>query len=105
MRSGIDGNQSVYFSRRVSGDDDFTFLETVSQLRRGRTNYVYVEVLNESCQEKVLRQGSVVGSVHSVSAVIPMVGSSIGSSNFGIGKASDAGDQCKNLDEKYLWEL
>ena len=34
---------------------------------------MYVEVLNESCQEKVLRKGSVLGSVHSVSAVIPMV--------------------------------
>ena len=49
------------------------FLETVSQLRRGRTNYVYVEVLNDSCQEKVVRKGSVLGSVHSVSAVIPMM--------------------------------
>ena len=71
--AGGDGDQSVYFSPRVSGDDDFVFLETVSQLRRGRTNYVYVEVLNDSCQEKVLRKGSVLGSVHSVSAVIPMV--------------------------------
>ena len=98
VKSGVDGDQSVYFSPRVSGDDDFTFLETVSQLRRGRTNYVYVEVLNESCQEKVLRQGSVVGSVHSVSAVIPMVGGSVGSSNFGIGKASSAGNQFENVD-------
>ncbi len=71
--SGGEEEQSVYFDPRVSGDDDFTFLETVSQLRRGRTNYVYVEVLNESCQEKVLRKGTVMGSVHSVSAVIPMV--------------------------------
>ena len=100
VKNGVDGDQSVYFSPRVSGEDDFTFLETVSQLRRGRTNYVYVEVLNESCQEKVLRQGSVVGSVHSVSAVIPMVGGSIGSSNFGIGKASSAGDQFENVDGK-----
>ena len=71
--AGGDEEQSVYFSLRVSGDDDLTCLETVSQLRRGRTNYVYVEVLNESCQEKVLRKGSLLGSVHSVSAVIPMM--------------------------------
>ena len=45
----------------------------MSQLRRGRTNYVYVEVLNESCQDKMLRKGSLLGSVHSVSAVIPMM--------------------------------
>ena len=68
-----DNDQSVYFTPRVSGDDDFTFLETVSQLRRGRTNYVFVEVLNESCKEKVLQKGSLMGSVHSVSAVIPML--------------------------------
>ena len=70
---GVDATQSVYFSPCVSGEDDFTFLETVSELRRGRTNYAYVEVLNESCQEKILRKGSLLGSVHSVSAVVPMV--------------------------------
>ena len=68
-----DDDQSVYFTPRVSGDDDLVFLETVSQLRRGRTNYVYVEVVNESCQDKVLQKGSLLGSIHSVSAVIPML--------------------------------
>jgi hypothetical protein len=70
-----DDEQSVYFSPKTggNGEEDLTFLETVSQLRRGRTNYVYVEVLNETCQDKVLRKGSLLGSVHSVSAVIPMV--------------------------------
>ena len=71
--AGGDEDQSVYFQPSASGGDDFTCLETVSQLRRGRTNYVYVEVLNESCQDKVLRKGSLLGSVHSVSAVIPMM--------------------------------
>ena len=69
----VGDDQSVYFSPKLSGDDDFTFLETVSQLRRGRTNYVYVEVMNESGEEKVLKKGSLLGSIHSVSAVIPMV--------------------------------
>ena len=71
--TGGEEEQAVYFSPKVSGDDELYFLETVSQLRRGRTNYVYVEVMNETCKNKVLKKGSVIGSVHSVSAVIPMV--------------------------------
>ena len=68
-----DEDQSIYFAPKLSGDDEFTCLETVSQLCRGKTNYVYVEVLNESCVEIMLKKGSVLGSVHSVSAVVPML--------------------------------
>ena len=69
---GVD-DQDVYFEPKLTLEEDLTFLETVSQLRRGRTNFVYVEVLNETGVEKVLRKGSVLGSVHSVSAVVPML--------------------------------
>ena len=69
-----DGDQTVYFSPRVEeGDDELTFLETVTKLRRGRTNYMVVEVLNQSSKDKVLAKGTLLGSVHCVSAVIPMV--------------------------------
>ena len=68
-----DVEETVYFQPKLCEDDDFTFLETVSKLKRGRTNYVYVEVLNTSKIEKILQKGSLVGSVHSVSAVVPMV--------------------------------
>jgi hypothetical protein len=92
VKASADGDedQSVYFAPKVSGDDDFSFLETVSQLRRGRTNYVFVDVLNESCQEKVLRKGSVLGSIHSVSAVVPMVRSP-GVVNLGGGVTNQSG--------------
>ena len=42
-------------------------------MKRGRTNYVTVEVMNLSASEKVLTKGRVVGSIHSVSAVLPML--------------------------------
>ena len=66
--------QTVYFQPKLSvNDEDLEFLETVTTLKRGRTNHVYVEVLNKSGVEKVLSKGSVMGSIHSVSAVVPMV--------------------------------
>ena len=66
--------QTVYFQPKLSvNDEDLEFLETVTTLKRGRTNHVYVEVLNKSGTEKVLSKGSVIGSIHSVSAVVPMV--------------------------------
>ena len=62
-----DNEQSVYIAPRLSiNDEDIEVLETVTKLRRGRTNYVYVEVLNKSNDEKVLSRGSLLGSIHSV---------------------------------------
>ena len=72
-RGGV-SDQNVYFSPEVNIDDeDLQPLETVTTLKRGRTNYVYVEVHNQTKHEKVLSKGRVLGSVHSVSAVIPMM--------------------------------
>ena len=68
-----DDNQIVYFSPALSADEEeLTYSETVSQLKRGRTNYVVVDVLNLSKTDRVLPKGKVIGSMHSVSAVIPM---------------------------------
>ena len=65
--------QTVYFSPVLSeNEEDVTFTETVSKLRRGRTNYVTVDVLNCSSREYVLQKGTVIGSMHSVASVMPM---------------------------------
>ena len=70
-----DSDQTVYFSPNLTdSDEELTFNETVSHLKRGRTNHVIVDVLNLTNKEKVLSKGTIIGSVHSVSAVIPMVG-------------------------------
>ena len=67
-----DAEQTVYFSPRISeGEDGLTFNEAVCRLKRGRTNYVDVEVINDSRVDKILKKGEVVGSVHSVAAVTP----------------------------------
>ena len=70
-----DEEQIVYFAPVLSPDgyeDRLVCTETVSKLRRGRTNHVVVDVMNLSGEKKVLQKGVVVGSVHSVSAVTPM---------------------------------
>ena len=71
---GSGSEQIVYFMPRVKEkDEELTFTETVCKLRRGRTNYVYVDVLNETKRDRVLPKGEIIGSMHSVGAVIPMV--------------------------------
>ena len=66
--------QTVYFSPKLNMDDeDLEFLETVTTLRRGRTNHVFVEVMNKTNHDMVLNKGLVMGSIHSVSAVVPMM--------------------------------
>ena len=70
-----DQEQIVYFAPLLSPDDEADTLvcnDTVSTLRRGRTNHVTVDVMNLSGVEKVLTKGTVIGSIHSVSAVMPM---------------------------------
>ena len=70
-----DNEQVVYFAPLMSPDGSEEKLvcnETVSKLRRGRTNHVVVDMLNLTGEEKVLGKGTVIGSVHSVSSVLPM---------------------------------
>ena len=59
VKASCEDSQSVYFSPKSGGDgeEDFTILESVSELRRGRSNYVYVEVMNETGHEKLLKKG------------------------------------------------
>ena len=71
---GNDDEQTVYFSPRLrEGDDDLEVNEAVGKLKRGRTNYIDVEVINDSNIDRVLKKGEVIGSVHSVAAAIPMM--------------------------------
>ena len=57
----------------MESDHELAFSETVSNLRRGKTNYVVVDVINDTKKEMKLTKGLVMGSVHSVSAVMPLV--------------------------------
>ena len=71
---GNDAEQTVYFQPRLAeGDEELTVSETVCTLKRGKTNYVVVDVMNETRKDKTLGRGTIIGSIHSVSAVIPMV--------------------------------
>ena len=67
-------SQKVYFSPVMKDDEELTFNEAVSELKRGKTNYMIVDALNLSRNEQTIPKGMVIGSVHSVSAVIPMMG-------------------------------
>ena len=65
--------ETVYFEPLLTSDTEELFCsETVSTLKYGRTNHVVVDVLNTTKEDKWLRKGKVLGSVHSVSAVTPM---------------------------------
>ena len=55
-------------------DSDFDFVETVSTVKTGHTNYIYIQAMNQTEHDKVLHKGSSIGSIHSVAAVVPMVG-------------------------------
>ena len=67
-------SQTIYFSPTVKDEEDLTFNEAVSELKRGRTNYILVDALNLSKNDMKIEKGLVMGSVHSVSAVVPMMG-------------------------------
>ena len=73
VQSNDDEQAVCFIPRVVENDQELTFSETVSNLRRGRTNYVVVDVLNETKREMTLSRGETIGSVHSVSAVVPLV--------------------------------
>ena len=66
--------QVVYFAPTVADrDDEVVFSETVSTVKRGRTNHVVVEVMNLSRVDRKLQKGALLGSLHSVGSVVPMM--------------------------------
>ena len=71
---GNGGDETVYFQPRLGDEDEeLSFTDSVCRLKYGRTNYVYLDVMNQTRRDRVLPKGEVIGSVHSVGAVIPMV--------------------------------
>ena len=71
-----DEEQVVYFAPLVEDADDeeqVVFSETVTRLKRGKTNQVVVNVMNLSRVDREVQRGTVIGSLHSVGAVVPMV--------------------------------
>ena len=76
-RVKVPGNgcdETVYFQPRLGDEDEeLSFTDSVCRLKYGRTNYVYLDVMNLTRKDRVLPKGEVIGSVHSVGAVIPMV--------------------------------
>ena len=89
-----DKEQTVYFAPLLSPDsseDRLVCTETVSKLRRGHTNHVVVDVMNMSGETKVLRKGAVIGSVHSVSSVVPMT------RLFNTGSVQQRGDEASKV--------
>ena len=42
VNPGSDDDQVVYFAPRLCGEDEFSFLDPVSQIRCGKTNYMFM---------------------------------------------------------------
>ncbi|MCH2405578.1 MAG: hypothetical protein MK200_05230 [Nitrosopumilus sp.] len=66
--------KTVHFLPQFSenGDDDLSFSETISTIKRGRTQNICVDVRNPTNSDLILKKGVVIGKVCGVSAVIPM---------------------------------
>ena len=74
MKIHSDGEQTVFFAPKIVNEEqDLGFNEAVATVRRGRTSYVVVDVINQTKEDKMLKKGVQIGSIHSVSAVIPMM--------------------------------
>ena len=70
VKAQSDGEQTVFFTPKIVNEDqELGFNETVSMLRRGKTNYVVVDVMNQTKEDKTLSKGVKIGSIHSVAAV------------------------------------
>ena len=106
---GNSKEQTVYFAPSVTeSDDDLTFSETVCQLKRGRTNYVTVDVMNLSKVDRVLPKGRIIGSIHGVAAVIPMVKIADGKRDSKMAKVGCVVDKTTDSEEsrgKREWDL
>ena len=71
----MDANEkTVYFQPEIceNRDDNVSFSETISTVKRGKTQYVYVDAMNPTQNDMTLKKGTVIGSICNVSAVIPM---------------------------------
>ena len=65
---GVVPNDDLVFNE----NENLYFSESVSTLKRGKTQYVYMDVVNPTNHDYVLKKGDVIGSVRSVSAVFPL---------------------------------
>ena len=66
--------KTVYFCPELNGDEDsdLCFSDTLSVVKRGRTQYIYVNVVNSTKRDIMVKKGFVMGMIFSVSAVIPV---------------------------------
>ena len=64
--------QTIHFIPKITEnvDDCVNFSENVSNVKRGRTQYILIDVINPTKNIILLTKGTIIGSVHSVSAVI-----------------------------------
>ena len=68
-----ESEKSVYFIPDISANsDDLSFSETISTVKRGGTQNIYIDVINPSRNDILLKKGAVIGNLCSVSAVFPM---------------------------------
>ena len=70
----VDNDQTVHFVPKFpeNVDDELSFSENISTVKRGKTQYMLIDVINPTKNSIYLKKGTIAGSVHSLSAVIPM---------------------------------
>ena len=71
-------------------NDCLNFSESVSKVKRGRTRYILIDVINPTKNSILLMKGTIIGSVHSVLAVTPLK-----IQDFEVGGKRKIGEWCK----------
>ena len=65
--------QTTHFIPKITENvDDCVNFSDVSNVKRGRTQYILIDVINPTKNSILLTKGTIIDSVHSVSAVIPL---------------------------------
>jgi len=66
--------RSVMFSPNLECnlDNDLVIHESLVHVKKGRTPYIYISVINPSNHPIVIAKRTVIGSVHDISAIIPL---------------------------------
>ena len=73
VRVSVDAKEkSVLFSPEITKDNDLGYCENISSVKRGSTQHVHVNVINSTKRDICLKKGYLLGTLSSVSAVMPI---------------------------------
>ena len=64
--------KTVHFDPELVGDGDLQCVETVFSVERGKTQYVYVNLVNSTKSDFLMKKGTLLGTLSTVATVMPV---------------------------------